>query len=123
MSGTTVSILPYLLLAAAYLGLAGYAWRDMTRPAPARTETLAQHVLPQIVFAGALALHAVLLAQTIWIEGAVNFNFANALSAVTWLTALLLWVGRLLQPRGNVSAVLLPVAAGAGAGRVTEGRS
>ena len=41
----------------------------------------------------------------------MNFNFANALSAVTWLTALLLWIGRLAQPLVSITALLLPVAA------------
>src|SRR5438067_205909 len=111
MSGTTVSILPYLLLATAYIALAAHAWREMTRPPDGKSSALAQRLLPQAAFAGALMLHAFLLAQSIWIEDAVNFNFANALSAVTWLTALLLWIGRLAQPLVSITALLLPVAA------------
>jgi ABC-type uncharacterized transport system permease subunit len=111
MNSTAASILPYLVLVAAYVSLSGYAWRDLTRTAPARPDAPALRMLPQVALAGALALHAALLARTIWAEGAVNFNFANALSAVTWITVLLLWIARLLQPLASIAALLLPVAA------------
>ena len=114
MTRVSANILPYLLLATGYAGLGWMAWRELTR-APQGTATAqsswVRSALPQALLALAFIWHALLLRETIWIEGAINFSFANALSAVTWLTALVLWIGRFAEPLASVTALLLPVTA------------
>jgi ABC-type uncharacterized transport system permease subunit len=109
----SASILPYLPLALLYGALAWLAWGQLTRPATPHGSH-APHAfpaIPQVLLPLALVWHAVLLYQTVWHADAVNFNIANALSAVTWITALLLWIACLLQPLPGITALLLPVVA------------
>jgi ABC-type uncharacterized transport system permease subunit len=108
----TAGILPYVLLAPAYLGLGWLAWRDLSQVEHQRHPALASGGwLTQAILAVLLVWHAMLLRESVWIEGAINFSVASALSAVTWLMVLLLWAGNFWHRFAGVGALLLPVAA------------
>lgn len=60
---------------------------------------------------GGVALHTVLLSQTLAVEGAFNLSFFSAMSLSAWLIALLLLVTAVRRPIENLGILLLPVAA------------
>lgn len=57
-----------------------------------------------------LTLHAVLLYQSIFLNGAVNFNLANAISSILWLTGVIYWVGSFGNNFLGLQAIVLPIA-------------
>ena len=59
----------------------------------------------------ALILHAVVLYQQIFTEPGLNMGFYNALSLVSWLVAVLVVLGSLVRPTGNLAMFILPVTA------------
>lgn len=58
----------------------------------------------------AVALHAVLLYQALLVPEGLNIGFINAISLITWLTALLILLAALSNPVENLGVFLLPIA-------------
>lgn len=58
-----------------------------------------------------VAVHTVLLAQTLVTDSGLNLSFFNAMSVSAWLMALLLLTTALRRPIENLGILLLPVAA------------
>jgi ABC-type uncharacterized transport system permease subunit len=111
MMTASTAILPYVLLALAYLGLGWLAWHELSQATHHQPALGSGGWATQATLAALLVWHAALLRQTVWIEGAINFSIANALSAVTWLMVVLLWAGNFWRRFVGVAALLLPVAA------------
>lgn len=99
------SIAPYLLVIALYLLIAFDYWRH-ARQAP----TAARIRLHSVGIALALMLHGWLLYHTL-LDGGLNLGFANALSAVAWLTVLIYWLSDVRHTMNSLQAFVLPVAA------------
>ncbi|MBI3147145.1 MAG: cytochrome c biogenesis protein CcsA [Betaproteobacteria bacterium] len=103
-------IVPYLLLALAYVALAVIGWRRLwaTRVpgSPNWLYDLERFALPLLLLA-----HGALLLGAVRGEAGFNINLANALSVVAWLATLIYWLGSLAQPQPGLSAMVLPVAA------------
>lgn len=59
----------------------------------------------------ALALHALLLVQSLQVAAGLNLGFFNALSLITWCAALLVTAGIYFRPVENLALVFLPAAA------------
>lgn len=73
------------------------------------TETFSKN---RILFIGliAVALHAVLLYQALFVSEGLNIGFINAISLITWLIALLVMLAALSNPVENLGVFLLPIA-------------
>lgn len=102
-------ILLYLLVPAAYITAAVLEWRRLARASAAPSE--AAQTIAAWLAAVALAGHAVLVVGAVYTPDGLDVSFANALSVVAGLTALLAWVGNLSRKLPGVAAVALPVAA------------
>jgi ABC-type uncharacterized transport system permease subunit len=107
-----MEILTYTLTALGYAALAVYFWRTRwaARPAgedKARLSPVAENVA---VFVP-LALHALLLSQSIFADDGLHLGFGNALSAILWLTVLIYWTGNFFYRLEGLQALVLPLAA------------
>jgi ABC-type uncharacterized transport system permease subunit len=100
-------VVAHVVVAALYLLLALRAWRslqgDVTAPAPADWSAVA---LPLVAL-----LHAALLAEAIFGDGAFRFGFAYALSATLLLAVLIVWAEGFLVPMRGLQLLVLPAAA------------
>ena len=68
-------------------------------------------------------LHAVVIARAIFRPDGLDLSFANALSLVAGLAALIAWSSGLFRALPQVAAVVLPMAAAARADAVRSGES
>jgi ABC-type uncharacterized transport system permease subunit len=60
-----------------------------------------------------LALHAVLLARSLFAADGLHLGLANAISAILWLTVLIYWLGNFVYHLDGLQALVLPLAAAA----------
>ena len=85
----------YFTTGAAWLVLAGFAWRA-ARPALAGGPQAASEVRFEAVLAPvALVMHGMLVHAGIVVTEGVNLSVANAVSLLVWLTALIYWFASL----------------------------
>jgi ABC-type uncharacterized transport system permease subunit len=108
-------IVLYALTAILYGSLSVAAWRSRRRFAQAPGEVLSAR--PQslsrrdrTLLGCALALHGLVLEQTVFPEGAMIYGFAFALSAMLWLGVLIYWIESLFFPLDGLRMLVLPVA-------------
>jgi len=100
-----LEFVPYFLTALIYLLVAADYWRGKKNPAP--DQLLRWH---SGLIAVGLILHGVVLYGSLFNEG-LNLGFANALSAIFWLTVLIYWVTDLKHHLHSLQAFVLPPAA------------
>jgi len=96
-------ILLHAVVAALYAVAAWMRWPRKADPAPAR---VALWLVPL-----AVVLHAAAIAHSIFRPDGLDLSFANALSLVAGLCALVAWASGLLATLPRVGAVVLPIAA------------
>jgi ABC-type uncharacterized transport system permease subunit len=96
-------ILLHAVVVAFYAVAAWMRWPRAAEPSPARA---ALWLVPL-----AVVLHAAAIAQSIFRPDGLDLSFANALSLVAGLCALIAWASGLLGTLPRVGAVVLPVAA------------
>jgi len=113
MQALTISW-PYLLVALIYAAVAADFWRVIRGNQPG-TEPgkagLKQNLRWHSAFiAIGLVLHAWILYGTMF-NGGLNLSFANALSAILWLTVLIYWVADISHRLHSLQAFVLPPAA------------
>jgi ABC-type uncharacterized transport system permease subunit len=100
-------VVAHAVVGALYLLLALRAWRslqgDVTAPASADWSAAA---LPLVAL-----LHAALLGEAIFGDGAFRFGFAYALSATLLLAVLIVWAEGFFVPMRGLQLFVLPVAA------------
>jgi ABC-type uncharacterized transport system permease subunit len=96
-------ILLHAVVAALYAVAAWMRWPRKADPAPAR---IALWLVPL-----AVVLHAAAIAHSIFRPDGLDLSFANALSLVAGLCALVAWASGLLATLPRVGAVVLPIAA------------
>lgn len=100
-----IEFLPYFVVALIYILVAADFWR--AAKTPASEKTLRWH---SAMIAVALGLHGWLLYGSLF-NGGLNLSFANALSAIFWLTVLIYWFANLKLPLDSLQAFVLPPAA------------
>jgi ABC-type uncharacterized transport system permease subunit len=96
-------ILLHAVVAAVYAVAAWMRWPRAAEPASTR---VALWLVPL-----AVVLHAAAIAHSIFRPDGLDLSFANALSLVTGLCALVAWASGLLSTLPRVGAVVLPIAA------------
>jgi ABC-type uncharacterized transport system permease subunit len=109
-------IVIHALAFAAYVVLAWHFWRTRwhrpaAAPSGAREPGLAAWERAAIL--APLLLHGWLLSRSIYVDGAVRFGFAQALSATMWLGVSLYWIESFFLRLDGVEPLVMPVAAAA----------
>jgi len=106
------AILPYLVNALLYAGLALYFWRALWTPAgegaaAARSFNVVEHY----AVLAPLGLHTWLLAQAVFAQDGLHLGLGNAVSAILWLTVLIYWLGNFFHRLDGLQSLVLPIAA------------
>jgi ABC-type uncharacterized transport system permease subunit len=109
-----LEILPYLVNALLYAGLAFHVWRTRWSPAggPSGAES-AFNVMEHYAVLVPLGLHSVLLARSIFAPDGLYLGVGNAVSAILWLTVLIYWLGNFFYRLDGLQSLVLPLAAAA----------
>lgn len=107
-------ILPYLVNALLYAGLALYFWRTLWTPganaaAAARPFSVVEHYAVLVP----LGLHTWLLAQAVFAQDGLRLGVGTAVSAILWLTVLIYWLGNFFYRLDGLQSLVLPIAAAA----------
>jgi len=109
-----LEILPYLINALLYAGLAFHVWRRHWSPAiGVQGAESAFNVKEHYAVLVPLALHCVLLASSVFAADGLHLGVGNAVSAILWLTVLIYWLGNFFYRLDGLQALVLPVAAAA----------
>ncbi len=99
--------LAHIAVACAYLAVALDAWQSTRRPGGnGHPAAFTRWVLPLAVLG-----HAAVLAAAMFGEGGLRFGFAHALSAMFFVTALMVWIEGFFVPLGGFYTVVTPLAA------------
>jgi ABC-type uncharacterized transport system permease subunit len=105
-------ILPYLINALLYAGLAFHFWRTRwAHTAHAQPAAPAVDAIEHYAVLVPLGLHAVLLARSAFGAHGLNLGIGNAMSAILWLTVLIYWLGNFFYKLEGLQALVMPVAA------------
>jgi ABC-type uncharacterized transport system permease subunit len=105
-------ILPYLVSALLYGALALYSWRTRWREAGNAPSAAAPvNVIEHYGVLVPLALHAALIAHTMFAPDGLHLGAGNAISAILWLTVLIYWAGNFFYRLDGLQSLVLPVAA------------
>ena len=107
-----LGILPHLLGALLYAGLAYYFWRThwaqaAGMPPESPTASTFEHhavLLP-------LGVHTVLLGQTVFGADGLYLGVGNTVSTILWLTVAIYWVGNFFYKLEGLQSLVLPAAA------------
>src|SRR3972149_3496995 len=97
-----IELLPYFIVALIYSFVAIDFWR--AAKIPTAVATLRWH---SVAIAVGLMLHGWLLYGSLF-NGGLNLGFANALSAIFWLTVLIYWLTDLRLDLHTLQAFVLP---------------
>ena len=106
-------ILPYLVNALLYGGLAYHFWRTRWVHAVASTATPASTGLEHYAMLVPLGLHTALLTRSIFGGPGLLLGVGDAVSAILWLTVLIYWLGNFFYRLEGLQALVMPVAAAA----------
>lgn len=105
-------ILPYLINALLYAGLAFHFWRTRwAHTAHAQLAAPSSDAIEHYAVLVPLGLHAVLLAQSAFGTRGLYLGIGNAMSAILWLTVLIYWLGSFFYKLEGLQALVMPVAA------------
>jgi ABC-type uncharacterized transport system permease subunit len=109
-----MQIVAYLLDALLYVGLAVYFWRTRwLTVAPSGINSDVSPAAEHYLIVLPLALHALLLARSLFAPDGLHLGLATALSAILWLTVVIYWLGNFFYRLDALQALVLPLAAGA----------
>ncbi|MDT8364606.1 MAG: cytochrome c biogenesis protein CcsA [Nitrosomonas sp.] len=103
------SILSYLLAATLY-GLAGWHfWRTTNTRISGTADHATNSQSAQIILLVPLALHGLILYQSIFVDGLLSFGVGNAISAIVWFAALIYWLSGFLSALKGFQNLMAPV--------------
>src|ERR1700709_1378119 len=93
----------YPITSLMYAALAAYFWRAhwLTAPAARAQSRTAEHVMVLLP----LALHAMLLYQSVFAGAGVHLGIGNAISTIVWLTVAIYWLGNLADQFEGMQAM------------------
>ena len=102
----------YPITSLMYAALAAYFWRTHWLPAtvppgPAADTRAVEHLAVLVP----IALHALLLYQSVFGDAGMHLGLGNAISAIVWLTVAIYWLGNLVYKVEGLQALVMPVAA------------
>ena len=102
----------YPITSLMYAALAAYFWRvhwlpAVAAPAPQSESKIAEH----LAVLAPMALHAMLLYQSVIAADGMHLGIGNAISTIVWLTVAIYWLGNLIYKVEGLQALVMPVAA------------
>ena len=121
-------IVAYLASALLYAALAIYFWRTRWTPSaeprgladssqsgtgPSALHPARAGVLDNYAVLVPLAMHGFVLGRSLFAGEGLHLGFANAISAILWLTVLIYWTGSFFYRLEGLQALVLPLAAAA----------
>lgn len=106
-------ILPYVVNALLYGGLAFHFWRTRWLHAAASRATQSSSALEHYATLVPLGLHTALLARSMFGGPGLYLGVGDAVSAILWLTVLIYWLGSFFYRFEGLQALVMPVAAAA----------
>ena len=117
-----MEIVAYLVTALLYAALSIYFWRTRWVPATGShssastlsasgAHTGAAMSLEHYAVLVPLALHTYLLGRSFFEPDGLHLGFANAISAILWLTVIIYWLGNFFYRLEGMQAFVLPLAA------------
>ncbi|MGQ0749920.1 MAG: cytochrome C assembly family protein [Betaproteobacteria bacterium] len=106
-------ILPYLVNALLYGGLAYHFWRTRWLHAGTSTTTHPSTTLEHYATLVPLGLHTALLARSMFGGSGLYLGVGDAVSAILWLTVLIYWLGNFFYRLEGLQALVMPAAAAA----------
>ena len=101
----------YPITSLAYAALAVYFWRMHWLPTTATAATPVSRTAECIMVLIPIALHAMLLYQSVFADAGMHLGIGNAVSTIVWLTVAIYWLGNLVYKVEGLQAMVLPVAA------------
>ncbi|MDH5534319.1 MAG: cytochrome c biogenesis protein CcsA [Betaproteobacteria bacterium] len=105
-------ILPHLVNALLYAGLAYFFWRTRWAPAAASpANTAGAGAFEHHAVLIPLSLHTVLLGRAVFGADGLYLGLGNAISAILWLTVLIYWIGNFFYKLEGLQSLVMPVAA------------
>ncbi len=104
-------ILLHLLVSSGYAGLAVFLWRDALTPVAAQ-DVPARASWAHVALILPLALHALLLARSVFAGDALYLGVGTAISVIIWLTVLIYWTGSFFYRLEGLQVLVVPAAAG-----------
>lgn len=111
-TGKMPEILPHLVNALLYAGLAWHFWRTRwTHVAHTQLAAPAPGMLDRHAVMLPLALHTVLLSQAAFTSNGLHLGVGIAVSTIVWLTILIYWLGSFWYRLDGLQALVMPVAA------------
>jgi ABC-type uncharacterized transport system permease subunit len=106
-------ILPYLVNALLYGGLAYHSWRTRWAHADAQPVVSPSRGLDHYALLVPLGLHTALLGRALFSGPGLYLGVGDAVSAILWLTVLIYWLGNFFYKLEGLQALVMPVAAAA----------
>ncbi len=106
-----MSILLYLLVASAYLGLAAHFWRTRWRGAALNQPVGGLRFWERTLLLFTLIAHGMALAQSIFADGIMRFGFSVSLSMMFWLAIALYWIESFYARMEGLQVFGFPLAA------------
>jgi ABC-type uncharacterized transport system permease subunit len=100
-------ILPHLLCAALYAGLAALLYRDLARS----DGSSERRVWLRFALLLPLALHTWLVYRAVFSEGGMFLGVGTSLSVIIWLTVLIYWIGSFYYQLEGLQVLILGTAA------------
>ncbi|MCE9638595.1 MAG: cytochrome c biogenesis protein CcsA [Betaproteobacteria bacterium] len=102
----------YPITSLMYAALAAYFWRMHWLPAAAAPAARAESGnIEHIAVLVPMALHAMLLYQSVFAGDGMRLGIGNAISTIVWLTVAIYWLGNLVYKVAGLQAMVMPVAA------------
>lgn len=106
-------ILPYLVNALLYGGLAYHFWRTRWVHADAQPVASTSRAIDHYALLVPLGLHTALLGRSLFSGPGLYLGVGDAVSAILWLTVLIYWLGNFFYKLEGLQALVMPVAAAA----------
>ena len=106
-------ILPYLVAALLYAGLAFRFWHVRAAGVEGPAAGAPFHAAGHYAVLVPLALHAWLLAGAAFAPDGLRIGVGTAVSAILWLTVLIYWLGSFVYRLDALQSLVLPIAAAA----------
>ncbi|MCB4360722.1 cytochrome C assembly family protein [Quatrionicoccus australiensis] len=111
MADIVIQLLPHILAALLYAGLAFHFWNTRWREGEHQSVASPMQTWERAAIAAALLIQAIGLYQGLFGEAGMHFSFGFALSLMMWLAVLIYWLESFMARMEGMQPMVLPLAA------------